>query len=220
MATYDNYLDSFEDDYSLGAVKKKTAIKKVASATKRLVVLSGTAECDYPRLTISFPLTSYLRNAFTNAGWELVNFNVSWASSYNYTVNIHIEAMVLNTYSAEQARQNALQLINNFQATHTLRGLYKPYSEVNLQVISDFKTTTTQKEVETKANNTWTLPNLAKKAAKKTEKVVYDAAKATGNAALETVKESATGMFGNMGYTLPIAGCVLLVIVLVAVKVK
>jgi hypothetical protein len=215
----DSYWDNFEDDFGLGKTPKRKIVskKQTQKSGTRLIVLAGTFNFNQ---TMSAGNVNQLqvdvKKYLTQLGYGIGSIKMERAF-FSTASTIELEVIALNTHSNEQIRQMITNAISSYERWW-INGNFQVITDLKLKVVSDFSTTTTQQEVTQQQNSLPSVPNLAKKITSKTSSAVYDAASKVGNTALETVKDSATNMFGNMGYTLPIAAVVTTVVLIIALK--
>jgi len=105
-----------------------------ALADSRVVVLAGTVTVSQWFSPNLFDIRGWLETGLENRGFSVNAVRMSAAGWVGYTNNVEIELNVFNNFTAEEARQNAQQAIDDITANY---GLADVFSNVTLHVQSD-----------------------------------------------------------------------------------
>lgn len=107
-------------------------------ATLRLVVLSGTlsfSAWNYYLMNSFGDMRRNIQQTLEYNGFIVNAVNLTQGNGYN--VNIELQLSVYDNFSAEEARNNASRVLSQMRAAGG------GFDDVNLKVVSDYKTTTT-----------------------------------------------------------------------------
>jgi hypothetical protein len=125
---------------------------------KRAVVLTGSARWYW--LTVSTAnLENYLRMAFQKAGWDVLSITAVSPTWLSQQVNLTFKFNVFEELSAENVRQGATNLLNNFNE-NSISGngiTEQVFGNVSLRVTSDarvYAPTVTKSPVITQRSKT------------------------------------------------------------------
>jgi hypothetical protein len=125
---------------------------------KRAVVLTGSARWYW--LTVSTAnLENYLRMAFQKAGWDVLSITAVSPTWLSQQVNLTFKFNVFEEFSAENVRQRATNLLNNFNE-NSISGngiTEQVFGNVSLRVTSDarvYAPTVTKSPVITQRSKT------------------------------------------------------------------
>lgn len=159
---------------------------------RRLIVFTGTADFN----VIIGDIGNYeptVRDAFINAGWDIVTVRMNKAVLFTTGVNITIEANVVNYISAEDARVVATDVLNSIQIGYLYQGPL--FTDVALRVLSEGPLSN--------APGDTTLNTTLSKITSTASQLATDA-----------IKEGAKGLGGNIGIPLAIGAVILGILVL------
>lgn len=102
---------------------------------RRLITLTGTADFQI----IVGDISNYIetvRQAFVNAGWDIVDVHMNKRILYTNAVNITIAANVVYEFTAEQARLVAIQVLESIPGQSYIYGTGL-FVNVNLSVLRE-----------------------------------------------------------------------------------
>jgi len=171
---------------------------------QRLIVLTGSLQVSGYASANTGTLAELIRQTFTNAGWSLSSVRLTQQIINPSILNITIEANVFDTFTAEQARQTAANLLaTGFVTTAGLFGIgggNPLFSNVALQIL-----------------NEGALPNAVSDT---TNSGLYSALTQVANAAAGIAKTGVENAAANtgLGLSLPIAAVGILIVIMVMKK--
>ena len=100
----------------------------------RVVVLRGSTTVSQLFSPNLFDIRSWIKTALENAGFSVNAVRMSAAGWVGYSNNLEIEINVYLNFTAEQARQNAIQAIDSYTANF---GMNRVFLNTTLSVVSD-----------------------------------------------------------------------------------
>lgn len=152
----------------------------------RPVALTGTAQLNILVGNV-FNYEGTIKAALESAGWNISAVRITKQTLFTNQINITIEANVDSAYTAEQARQNATQLLSTIPGESYAYVGSSLLSNVSLQVLRDG----TPSNASQDATNNDAVSTILN---------------AVGNTALNTVKDSTVGLTKNPLFPVALIG--------------
>lgn len=110
--------------------------KAKSNSTSRVVVLGGTAVLK--RADNFGDVVGFVTKKFKEANWDIIgNITFTSAGYFSDKYNISLQANVLNSFTAEQARQSATDVLANIKEDNILFANESYFTEISLGVMAD-----------------------------------------------------------------------------------